>query len=212
MALKAGLVGVNPDILDNSDRVTALTDGNKKLTFVYDEASDQPGFKINDGDFRPFEKAGVTCMGWVKPADLSQEGLTASSDIEIASGGYTIDDGKVIIDIVIRGIGIVDADTTRVSGFPVSALHPQTTIPLVRCESSTTLEDALASYYTYEGTPGTYRSYYHERGLKMSYPTAAGRYYHTYGMYPAAASNRERNLPEKYDPVEEKTTRKKKED
>ena len=123
MALKAGLVGVNPDILDNSDRVTALSDGNKKLTFVYDEASDQPGFKINDGDFHPFEKAGVTCMGWVKPADLSVDDLTPNENVEIASGGIFIKGNDVFVDMVLKNKGNsnIPINTTLVSGFPTTA-------------------------------------------------------------------------------------------
>ena len=122
MALKAGLVGVNPDILDNSDRVTALSDGNKKLTFVYDEASDQPGFKINDGDFRPFEKAGVTCFGWVKPANVTRIGLVPYTNVDIKVGsGIFVDGDDVYVDMVLTPWGAAPAaGAAVVSGLPAA--------------------------------------------------------------------------------------------
>lgn len=212
MALKAGRVGVNPESVDNSGRPKVdtsniytktqadtkfatktelsakadqsnLTANSKDFVFAY--SGGQYGYKAgSDGAFNPFEKAGVTCMGWVKPADLDDTGLVAAEDITIEEGGYCIDGDKVIFDIIFSASAAVTADIALITGLPESSVQSNVTIPLTRCESADSVANARNTYFLFESIGGTYRAYYHDRTLKFSTVTASGRYYHVYGTYP----------------------------
>lgn len=184
MALKAGTVGVNPDILDSSGRVKEIPAGEHDLSFEVDKATGKAGYKIDGGDYHPFEEAGVTLMGWVKPAELSQEGLTPVEGIEIAEGGYHIDDQKVIVDIIIKATGTVTANTPVINGMPESSVQSNASVPLYRCDSTNTLEQAENIYFNYEGIAGTYRAYYNDKAIKFSNSPGTNKYHRVYGMYP----------------------------
>lgn len=135
MALKAGTVGVNPDILDNSGRVKEISAGEHDLSFEVDKATGKAGYKIDGGDYHPFEEAGVTLMGWVKPATLGHEGLGYGSGVTYVSGGYASDDNYVYVDIVVAvaaqiGVGgtiltmpdtLLSATTAALAGNSASA-------------------------------------------------------------------------------------------
>lgn len=206
MALKAGRVGVSPDSIDNSgrpkfdtsniytkaqvDSALALKADQSNLTanskdFVFAYSGGQYGYKAgSDGAFNPFEKAGVTCMGWVKPAEFVDTGLVAAEGITIEEGGYSIDGNKIIFDIIFSASDAVAADTSLITGLPESSVQSNVTIPLTRCESADSVANARDTYFLFESVGGTYRAYYHDKTLKFSTVTASGRYYHVYGMYP----------------------------
>mgnify|MGYP007122047718 CR=1 FL=1 len=112
MAIKAGLVGVNPKGVDhngmpiasdgNSVKETQLTANGKKFFFAYDETSEKYGYKLDGaGDFIPFESAGGG-PGWVKPASLSTEGL-GYTECTYVEGGYYVDGDICIVDIIVQG-------------------------------------------------------------------------------------------------------------
>lgn len=107
MAIKAGLVGVNPKGVDKNgmpkggEADKQLTANGKKFFFAYDETSEKYGYKLDGtGNFIPFESAGGG-PGWVKPADLTTEGLTYQN-LELVSGGYYIDSGICYIDMCLK--------------------------------------------------------------------------------------------------------------
>lgn len=109
MAIKAGLVGVNPKGVDKNgmpkggEADKQLTANGKKFFFAYDETSEKYGYKLDGtGDFIPFESAGGG-PGWVKPANLTTEGLTYQN-LEYVSGGYCIQDGICYIDICLKSL------------------------------------------------------------------------------------------------------------
>lgn len=130
MAIKAGLVGVNPKGVDKNGMpigsgganveaeiqqinldiaqlqaskvgIGQLTANNKAFNFAYDSTTEKYGYKLDGtGDFIPFESAGGG-PGWVKPAELTTEGLTYTN-LEYVSGGYYIDNGICYIDICLK--------------------------------------------------------------------------------------------------------------
>lgn len=127
MAIKAGLVGVNPKGVDkngmpigssaNSVDEAQLTANGKKFFFAYDETSEKYGYKLDGaGDFIPFESAGGG-PGWVKPAELITTGLNFTG-VEYVSGGYYVNNSTVYVDIIIK---ILEAATDRyVEGLPLA--------------------------------------------------------------------------------------------
>lgn len=129
MALKAGLVGVNPKGVDNNgmpigpkDNVseTQLTANGKQFHFAYDETSEKYGYKLDGaGDFIPFESGAAGGFGWTAPGDLSSEGLTPHSDITIIEGGFAEKDGMVCVDVICSKSGSSDRTIT---GFPKPAV------------------------------------------------------------------------------------------
>lgn len=123
MALKAGLVGVNPKGVDKNGMPIGsggsgvdeaqLTANGKKFFFAYDETSEKYGYKLDGaGDFIPFESAG-SGPGWVKPADLITTGLQYYR-CEYVEGGYYIDGKLLYVDIVVK----VTNSGAVVYGFP----------------------------------------------------------------------------------------------
>lgn len=126
MALKAGLVGVNPKGVDKNGMPIAsggsgvseaqLTANGKQFFFAYDETSEKYGYKLDGaGDFIPFESAGGG-PGWVKPADLTHEGLIFSSNCEYIEGGYYDDGTMVYIDVVYHK---TSGSSGKIEGFPL---------------------------------------------------------------------------------------------
>lgn len=122
MALKAGLVGVNPNGVDKNGMpkmgdtytkleinqmmaskvpVSQLRANNKDFTFAYDSTSEKYGYKAGaDGEFVPFDGAGGG-PGWVPPANLITTGLTYTN-CEYVSGGYQIIGDLLYVDIIVR--------------------------------------------------------------------------------------------------------------
>lgn len=144
MAIKAGLVGVNPKGVDKNgmpissgggsgDAYTKaetnallagkvsnsqLTANNKAFHFAYDATSEKYGYKLDGtGDFIPFESAGAGSPGWNKPANLVTTGLTVNQFIEITEGGYYDDGTTVYVDIVVKQI---QGGTGRVQQLPTA--------------------------------------------------------------------------------------------
>ncbi len=139
MALKAGRVGVNPSQVDMAGNVIGggggdtytkleidqmlgskvgigqLEANNKDFYFAYDETSQKYGYKLDGtGDFHPFEEGGSGGIGWVKPPDLTSEGITGTR-CTILNGGY-YDDGEFIyIDILVQRSS---TSTASLAGFP----------------------------------------------------------------------------------------------
>lgn len=141
MALKAGLVGVNPKGVDKNGMPIAsggsgvdeaqLTANGKKFFFAYDETSEKYGYKLDGaGDFIPFESAGGG-PGWVKPAELSSSGIASSTTYrEIVEGGQVKIDGINYVDIILHQTATASGNITGfkkpVSGFPILALYGST--------------------------------------------------------------------------------------
>lgn len=126
MAIKAGLVGVNPKGVDKNgmpissggDNVSEaqLTANGKKFYFAYDSTTEKYGYKLDGtGDFIPFESAGGG-PGWVAPASLSAEGLTTTR-CNIVSGGYFVDDTYVYVDMIVQR---ASTSTASIAGFPAA--------------------------------------------------------------------------------------------
>lgn len=158
MALKAGLVGVNPNGVDKNGMPktgdvytksesdakyatktqvnacvpkTQLTANSKDFVFAYDSTSEKYGYKAGaDGNFVPFSSGGGGA-GWVKPSDLITTGLTFGSYVDYEEGGYYVDNDVVYFDMVIKK----KAASTGVD-IP-SALQTQTTYYLNYVESAT---------------------------------------------------------------------------
>ena len=127
MALKAGLVGVNPKGVDNNgmpigpkDSVseTQLTANGKQFHFAYDETSEKYGYKLDGaGDFIPFESAGGG-PGWVKPAELTSEGVTAAYGT-FEDGGFYVKDDVCYVDVLFKASGATSS--ARAITIPVAA-------------------------------------------------------------------------------------------
>lgn len=126
MAIKAGLVGVNPKGVDKNGmpigsggsndtytksetnallagkvNSTQLTANNKTFNFAYDETSEKYGYKLNGtGDFIPFESAGAGSPGWNTPANPITTDLTYTN-LTYVEGGYVIDDDICVLDIIV---------------------------------------------------------------------------------------------------------------
>lgn len=142
MAIKAGLVGVNPKGVDhngmpiasdgNSVKETQLTANGKKFFFAYDETSEKYGYKLDGaGDFIPFESAGGG-QGWVEPANLSHEALTLSENIDLINGGFVEVDGMVYVDITYHK---TNGSIATFSGLPAPAIS--TAVTMVGYRTST---------------------------------------------------------------------------
>ena len=126
MALKAGTVGLDPKYVDKNGApisqdmpvdaytkaetdvlleakadLTSLRANSKTFQFAY--SGGKYGYKAGStGDFHPFEEAGVTCYGWVKPANLSGEGITSySGTFLLSSGGYYVANDIVYVDVIV---------------------------------------------------------------------------------------------------------------
>ena len=187
MAIKAGLVGVNPKGVDrngmpiasdgNSVKETQLTANGKKFFFAYDETSEKYGYKLDGaGDFIPFESAGGG-PGWVKPAELTTEGLSDSTYLKIRSGGIYVDtdNGKVIIDIVVYKLG-----STNISGLPAG----ERTETLYLSANYSATETDVVDNYTSNATLGCITDASGSIITSSSATTVSNaNYIHAWGMY-----------------------------
>ena len=202
MAIKAGLVGVNPKGVDKngmpigsggaSDTYTKLEinqmlaskvgvgqleANNHSFNFAYDSTSEKYGYKLDGtGDFIPFEQAGGG-PGWVKPAELTTEGLTDSQYLKIRSGGYYVDtdNGKVIIDIVVYKLG-----STTISGLPAG----ERTENLYLSANYSATESDVVDNYSSNATLGCVSDPSGSALTSSSMtPVSNVNYIHAWGMY-----------------------------
>lgn len=203
MAIKAGLVGVNPKGVDkngmpigSSGSVDAytkaetntllngkvsnsqLTANNKAFHFAYDSTSEKYGYKLDGtGDFIPFESAGGG-PGWVKPAELITTGLTVNQFIEITSGGYYDDGTTVYVDIIVKQI---DGGAGRVMGLPKAPASAG----FVAFKDSTLA--AISDLYVFDGTHTNVSVSAIVEGsssyLNLGSNQGIGNYIHIFGAY-----------------------------
>ena len=145
MALKAGLVGVNPKGVDKNGMPIAsgsadveaeiqqinldiahlqaskvgigqLEANNKAFHFAYDSTSEKYGYKLDGtGDFIPFESAGGG-PGWNTPADLSGNLLTLASGVSLVEGGAVLIDDVLYVDVILQK----EAASSSVSNFKLA--------------------------------------------------------------------------------------------
>ena len=167
MAIKAGLVGVNPKGVDkngmpigsggSADAYTkaetnALLNGkvsNSQLTandkgfyFAYDATSQKYGYKLDGaGDFIPFEQAGAAVDGWNKPADLITTGLTYDTAFTYVSGGYVTKDGVTYLDLTVANTE-TGSSIVQVYGLP----HPTRNTSVLVYTGSTAEVDLKSPY------------------------------------------------------------------
>lgn len=190
MAIKAGLVGVNPKGVDhngmpiasdgNSVKETQLTANGKKFFFAYDETSEKYGYKLDGaGDFIPFESAGGG-PGWVKPAELIDTGLEVSQYLQIKSGGYYVDsdNGIVIVDIVVYKLG-----GTSVAGFPFNSQGSSESLYFSACSGDTL--DEVTDNYVANAAMGfdVSSSYAALTSSSRTYNISNTKYAHVWGFY-----------------------------
>lgn len=190
MAIKAGLVGVNPKGVDhngmpiasggNSVKETQLTANGKKFFFAYDETSEKYGYKLDGaGDFIPFESAGGG-PGWVKPAELSDTGLEVSQYLQIKSGGYYVDsdNGIVVVDIVVYKLG-----GTSIAGFPFNSQGSSVALYFSAC-SGDTLEEVTDNYVANAAMGfDVSDSYAALTSSSRTYNVSNTKYAHVWGFY-----------------------------
>lgn len=118
MAIKAGLVGVNPKGVDKNGMPIAsggsgvdeaqLTANGKKFFFAYDETSEKYGYKLDGaGDFIPFESTAGN-IGLNIPNPTMEGVVYDDTKIEYVSGGYqTVETESGIMlyaDIIFKGL------------------------------------------------------------------------------------------------------------
>ena len=146
MAIKAGLVGVNPKGVDHNgmpkggETEKQLTANGKKFFFAYDETSEKYGYKLDGtGDFIPFESAGGG-PGWVAPAELISEGLSVIGNHgSIEDGGYYVADGICYVDFIVK---FSSQRTLSVVGFP-----KMVTGHTYYCAANTVTDEADINYF-----------------------------------------------------------------
>lgn len=208
MAIKAGLVGVNPKGVDKNGMpigsgganveaeirqinldiaqleaskvgIGQLTANNKAFHFAYDSTSEKYGYKLDGtGDFIPFESAGGG-PGWVKPAEPLTD-MTLSSSIRLVKGGYAVDNQNVYVDIVVE---TVSSSNAKISGLPGSSLSSSAYMPIIRGDSA----DVENIYYGVTSStgflsPGTTES---TITISSSY-FSVGQFLHFVFQYPKA--------------------------
>ena len=156
-----------------------LTANTKDFVFAY--SGGQYGYKAgSDGAFNPFEKAGVTIMGWVKPATLVSTDITVTGNKgTVVSGGYFDDEAnsRYVIDVVIE---MTDDLATGYSFLSFSKTISSSPNPnLFGNRGATTLADALANtspamLFKYDSSNHYY--YPHENSLQN------GKFVHVMGV------------------------------
>lgn len=200
MAIKAGLVGVNPKGVDKNgmpigsgggsvDAYTKaetdtllngkvsnsqLTANNKAFHFAYDNTSEKYGYKLDGtGDFIPFEQAGGG-PGWVKPADLTTEGLQQSR-LTVVDGGYFVDTetGIVYIDLTVERLY---TGSVSLKGFP----RPQSGSNAV-LNKGTVLDTVMNDYNIY--TTASITTQDNLGIVDIGSSGAVGNYCHMFGTY-----------------------------
>ena len=147
MAIKAGLVGVNPKGVDKNGMPigsggsinaytkaetntllngkvsnSQLTANNKAFYFAYDATSQKYGYKLDGaGDFIPFEQAGGG-PGWVAPAELTSQGLNiVTAAFEYVEGGYYIDTDNDLVYVDLTVTLKTSSSGYDISGLPTAA-------------------------------------------------------------------------------------------
>ena len=107
MAIKAGLVGVNPKGVDHNgmpigssgDTAKQLEANGNKFYFAYDETTQKYGYKLNGaGEFIPFDQAGAV---GINIPNASITGLTIDEHFEYIDGGFEVSDGMCYGDITL---------------------------------------------------------------------------------------------------------------
>lgn len=189
MALKAGLVGVNPKGVDkngmpigsagNAVDEAQLTANGKQFHFAYDETSEKYGYKLDGaGDFIPFESAGGG-PGWVAPADLTMEGTTFYQNrAELIRGGYAVIDGMCYIDMCIN---ILTASSASLVGLPYPAEGYTSGLRLAYRQMSDADDD---SYICNTDAASLSPESTYQRILFGSH--GVGTKWHAWGVYPVA--------------------------
>lgn len=200
MALKAGLVGVNPKGVDKNgmpigsggsvdaytkEQTNALLSGkadkstltanSKEFNFAY--SGGKYGYKAGStGDFHPFEEAGVTIMGWVPPADPSVEYLVLNTaKVEVYWGGYYDIDNIRYIDIVLHALDTISTTDFLFKFSDVTlAVSPVNT--LVGSRGSTNGGSARSNFAT--SSQFTYTN----NGYVADYEVTNDRYPHIFGQ------------------------------
>ncbi len=140
MALRAGRVGVSPDIVDNNgfiknmggggehvdaytkaqtDALLAAKADQSNLTanskdFVFAYSNGQYGYKAGaTGAFTPFSRP-----GWNKPGLLSELFSFSNENLERVSGGWYVENEMVYIDIIYQR---VNTGSSQITGLPRAA-------------------------------------------------------------------------------------------
>ena len=203
MAIKAGLVGVNPKGVDKNGMpissgganveaeiqqinldiaqlqaskvgIGQLTANNKAFNFAYDSTTEKYGYKLDGtGEFIPFESAGGD--GWVTPADLITTGITYTN-LDYVEGGYKIENGICILDII-----VLHTDTSTTSYI--------TTMPYGKNGNDVLLLKAsndLASARGYVGAVYPTTTNHATQTVSNYIEVGATGYVHYWGMYEIA--------------------------
>ena len=129
MALRAGRVGVSPEIVDNNGFIknmgggepvdaytkadqSNLTANSKDFVFAY--SNGQYGYKAGaTGAFTPFSRP-----GWNKPGLLSNLFGFSNAYLEAVSGGWYVENSMVYIDIIYQR---VETGSSQITGLPRAA-------------------------------------------------------------------------------------------
>ena len=210
MALKAGTVGLDPKYVDKNGApitgdvsvdaytkaetdvlleakadLTSLEANSKTFQFAYSDG--KYGYKAGStGDFHPFEEAGVTCMGWVKPANLqSLVNIIGNISGKVSNpstnaGGVYIDGKNLYFDFVKQSL----ADNTSTTNIMTFSPDVDTTVlggrtsPTLSCSSNfDTAEEAASNYYANGQISG-----FSGGNLKISTGVSANKYFHVWGL------------------------------
>lgn len=171
MAIKAGLVGVNPKGVDkngmpigsgggSADAYTKaetdtllngkvsnsqLTANSKNFFFAYDETSQKYGYKLDGtGDFIPFE----TAAPGLNLPDKVTTGLIFPGNLKFEEGGYQIIDGICYFDIMLKNTGGTVSSGTIIQNAPKCENGGGSTCIAFVGESKTALNDFSANKIT----------------------------------------------------------------
>lgn len=191
MALKAGLVGVNPKGVDKNGMPIAsggsgvdeaqLTANGKKFFFAYDETSEKYGYKLDGaGDFIPFESAGGG-PGWVKPVELTTEGISGVR-CDIVEGGYFVKDGICYYDVIIKN---TQNAGSYIAGFPLKKASGD----LRTCARAASTVQSDVEGYTFDYT-STSNNITLNDGVMNVFTgiSTTNRYGHIWGQYEIATT------------------------
>lgn len=171
------LLAVKADAEDLDDKVDVsdLTANNKQFVFAYDAESEKYGYKLDgEGDFHPFEEGGSGGIGWVKPPELINTGISFTDYHQYVSGGYYIENGVCYVDIVVYLTG-----NSNSSGWSLPSAQSE-----LMCASGTTAADVTENYFStahpYISTSGIC---YVGSGTNVP---RDNKYNHIWGEYPLA--------------------------
>lgn len=140
MALRAGRVGVSPEIVDNNGFIKNMGGGGEPVDaytkaetnallatkadqsnltanskdFVFAYSNGQYGYKAGaSGDFTPFNRP-----GWNKPGQLANVFGFSNEYLVAVSGGWYVENGMVYIDIIYQR---VETGSSQITGLPRAA-------------------------------------------------------------------------------------------